>query len=154
MELTGDLSDFALADILQIMALSRKTGMILLESGGHNGRIVLRQGKITHASTSSVESLAERIMRTRGIRGELLQELMNIGSKSDGVWAFDTLVIESGILGDKELKADVSSHIRAVLGDLIGLHKGRFNIVLNHAVIPDSYKEVVLSSGLEVSEVL
>jgi hypothetical protein len=154
MELTGDLSDFALADILQIMALSRKTGTILLESGGHNGRIILRQGKITHASTSSVESLAERIIRTRGIREELLQELMNIGSKSDGVWAFDTLVIESGILGDKDLKADVSSHIRLVLSSLIGLHKGRFNIVLNHAVIPDSYKEVVLPSGLDVSEVL
>jgi hypothetical protein len=154
MELTGDLSDFALADILQIMALSRKTGTILLESGEHKGRIVLKQGKITHASTSSVESLAERIIRTKGIRGEFLQELLNIGSKSSGVWAFNTLVIESGILADKDLKAEVSSHIRSVLGSLIALHKGRFNIVLNNAVIPESYKEVVLLNGLEVSEVL
>ena len=154
MELTGDLSDFALADILQIMALSRKTGTILLESGGHVGRILLQQGKVIHASASCVESLAEHITRRRGIRGEILQGLIDIGSRSGGVWGFDTLIIESGILGDRELKADVRSHIRVVLGSLLGLHKGQFNIVLNHAVIPEPYKEAVLLSGLDVSEAL
>jgi hypothetical protein len=154
MELTGNLSDFALADILQIMALSRKTGTVLLESGEHKGRIMLQHGKITHASTSCVESLAERLIRTRGIRGDSLQELIDIGSKSAGIWGFDTLITESGILGDRDLKADVRSHIRTVLGSLLGLHKGQFNIVLNHSVIPDAHKEVVLLNGLDVSEVL
>jgi hypothetical protein len=154
MELTGNLSDFALADILQIMALSRKTGTILLESGEHKGRIMLQHGKITHASTSCVESLAERITRTRGIRGEILQRLIDIGSRSEGVWEFDTLITESGILGDRDLKADVRSHIRSVLGSLLALHKGQFNIVLNQSVVPESYKEVVLLNGLDVSEVL
>jgi hypothetical protein len=154
MELTGNLSDFALADILQIMALSRKTGTILLESGEHKGRILLQNGKITHASTSCAESLAERITRTRGISEEIIQELIDIGSRSEGVWKFDTLIIESGILGDRELKAEVRAHIRSVLGNLIGLHKGQFNIVLNHAVVPESYREAVLVNGLDVSEVL
>jgi Domain of unknown function (DUF4388) len=154
MELTGDLSDFALADILQIMALSRKTGTILLESGEQEGRILLQQGKVIHASTTGVESLGELITRRRGISGEILQGLIDIGSRSEGVWAFDTLIIESGILGDRELKADVRSHIRLVLGSLLGLHKGQFNIVLNRVVVPEPYKEVVLPSGLDVSEVL
>lgn len=154
MELTGDLSDFALADILQIMALSRKTGTVLLESGEHKGRILLQQGKITHASTSSFESLAERIIRTRGISEEIIQELMNIGSRSEGVWGLDTLIAESGILGERDIKADARNHIRSVLGNLLGFHKGRFNIVLNNAVIPEPYKQVVLPNGLDVSEVL
>jgi hypothetical protein len=154
MELTGNLSDFALADILQIMALSRKTGTILLETGEHKGRILLHQGRITHASASCVESLVGRITRTRGIRPEIIQELIDIGSKSDGVWGFDTLVIESGILGDRDLKAEVRGHIRSVLAGLIGLHKGQFNIVLNQATVPESYREAVLVNGLDVSEVL
>lgn len=154
MELTGNLSDFALADILQIMALSRKTGTILLETGEHKGRILLHQGRITHASASCVESLSERITRTKGIRREIIQELIDIGSKGGGVWGFDTLIIESGILGDKDLKAEVRGHIRSVLACLISLHKGQFNIVLNQATIPDSYREAVLISGLDVSEVL
>ncbi|MFP5260309.1 MAG: DUF4388 domain-containing protein [Blastocatellia bacterium] len=154
MELTGNLSDFALADILQIMALSRKTGTILLETGEHRGRILLHQGRITHASASCVESLSERIARRKGIRPEIIQELIDIGSKSDGVWGFDTLIIESGILGDRDLKAEVRGHIRSVLAGLIGLHKGQFNIVLNQATIPESYREAVLASGLDVSEIL
>jgi hypothetical protein len=154
MELTGNLSDFALADILQIMALSRKTGTILLETGEHKGRILLHQGRITHASASCVESLSDRIARRKGIRAEIIQELIDIGSKSDGVWGFDTLIIESGILGDRDLKAEVRGHIRSVLASLIGLHKGQFNIVLNQATIPESYREAVLASGLDVSEIL
>lgn len=154
MELTGNLSDFALADILQIMALSRKTGTILLESGEHKGRILLQNGRITHASTSCAESLAERITRTRRISEEIIQELIDIGARSEGVWKFDTLIVESGILSDRELKSEVRAHIRYVLGKLISLHKGQFNIVLNHAVVPESYREAVLVNGLDVSEIL
>ncbi|MGH9829727.1 MAG: DUF4388 domain-containing protein, partial [Blastocatellia bacterium] len=44
MELSGNLSDFALTDILQILALSRKSGTLALESGGSAGLIVIERG--------------------------------------------------------------------------------------------------------------
>ena len=56
MELNGDLSDFALTDILQILALSRKTGTVLLENGSLAGKIVMEEGRITHASLSPGET--------------------------------------------------------------------------------------------------
>jgi hypothetical protein len=154
MELTGDLDDFALADILQIMALSRKTGTVILESEEQKGRILLEHGKITYAALTSVESFAERIIRTRGVSKNVLQELLGIGARSEGVWGFDTLVIESGILEDTELMADVRNHVRAVLTNMLAVHKGRFNILLNQAIIPNSYQEIVLRKGLDVGEVL
>jgi hypothetical protein len=84
----------------------------------------------------------------------VLQDLVRIGARSEGVWAFDTLVIESGILEDTELMADVRSHVRSVLASMLAVHKGRFNIILNQAIIPDSYQEIVLRKGLDVGEVL
>ena len=38
MELSGNLSDFGLADILQILSLSRKTGTLALAAGSVSGR--------------------------------------------------------------------------------------------------------------------
>jgi hypothetical protein len=154
MELTGDLGDFALADILQIMALSRKTGTILLESDEQQGRILLEEGKITYASLTSVESFADRIIRTRGICKNVLQELLQIGSRSKGMWGFDTLVIESGILEGNELMADARIHFRSVLTSMLAIHRGCFNIILNQALILESYREVILTNGLDVGEVL
>jgi hypothetical protein len=154
MELTGDLGDFALADILQIMALSRKTGTVLLESEEQKGRILLENGKITYAALTSVESFAERIIRTKGICRNVLQELLEIGARSEGVWGFDTLVIESGILEEPELMADLRSYVRLVLTNMLAIYKGRFNIILNQVIIPDSYQEIVLRKGLDVGEVL
>ena len=53
MHLNGDLSDFALADILQILSLGRKTGTLLVENGSLKGRIVIEAGRITGASWSA-----------------------------------------------------------------------------------------------------
>jgi len=37
---------------------------------------------------------------------------------------------------------------------MLAIRKGRFNIILNQAIIPDSYQEIVLRKGLDVGEVL
>ena len=63
MQLTGDLSDFALTDILQILALSRKTGMVLLDGAGWAGKIVIESGRITEAWAEPGE--ANETIRTR-----------------------------------------------------------------------------------------
>jgi hypothetical protein len=65
MQLTGDLSDFALTDILQILALSRKTGMVLLEGAEWAGKIVVENGRITEASVQPGESLADSLFKDR-----------------------------------------------------------------------------------------
>src|SRR5215470_15925942 len=50
MSLVGSLEDLGLADILQIVSLSRKSGMLVLRSDSGNGRIVLRDGLVQGAA--------------------------------------------------------------------------------------------------------
>ncbi len=47
--LTGDLGDFGLADILQVLALGRRSGHLLLEGDQTRGRLVIARGEVVHA---------------------------------------------------------------------------------------------------------
>ena len=49
MSLVGNLEDLSLGDLLQIVSLSQKSGVLALESAGGAGQIVFRSG-LVHAA--------------------------------------------------------------------------------------------------------
>ncbi|HET9528915.1 MAG TPA: DUF4388 domain-containing protein [Blastocatellia bacterium] len=154
MELSGDLSDFALTDILQILSLSRKTGTLLLEAGECRGRLVIEQGCITHASLVPGETIVDRLVKERRIDDAIWRELKRIGDHDDGLWSLETLLIESGVIKKKEFELLARRYIEDVVASLISLGKGRFWIELNQVGLLSSSQEIKLEEGLEVGEVL
>jgi hypothetical protein len=154
MELTGDLSDFALTDILQILALSRKTGTLSLESESVRAKITIEGGRITHAARWPGEALAERLVRERSLSAGDLAKLKQIGQDSLGVWTLDSLILESGLMQQDRLESAARRHIQEIVGDLLRLEKGRFGIDLNQPRKLDTLSEVRLRDGVEVGEVL
>jgi hypothetical protein len=154
MELSGDLSDFALTDILQILALSRKSGTLSLQSGELGGTIVIERGRITHASVDSGDSLAERLVRENRISSQALVKLREIGATAGGVWTLKSLLLESGLLTSEDLEDIARRHIHDVVGVLVRLEKGRFGIDLNQIDAIAPLEEVGITEGLDVGEVL
>ncbi len=49
MSLIGNLEDLSLPDILQIISLSKKSGILFIQRGDEEGKIYFRQGKVTLA---------------------------------------------------------------------------------------------------------
>lgn len=154
MELSGNLSDFALTDILQILSLSRKTGVLSIEGHEFTGKIILEDGQITHASMFPGESLAERLVRERKIGSDVLKQLREQAGKSDGMWGVDGLIVESGVLSPEEIERSVRQHTRATIGKLVAVEKGRFWIDLNQVWLSPSSTEIRIKGGLDVAEVL
>lgn len=73
MGLSGDLRDFHLSEVLQILVMGRKTGVVELGSG--NGaaspdRVWLRNGRVVHAEradgSEGVSALVEMLHTTEG----------------------------------------------------------------------------------------
>src|SRR5262249_3036565 len=61
---------------------------------------------------------------------------------------------ESGVMNESDLHALGKRHTQDMLGQLVTLEKGRFGIDLNHAELPESFGDLKLPEGLEVSEAL
>jgi hypothetical protein len=50
-QIVGDLSSLSLAEIVQMLSLGGRTGMVALTSRGHHGRVWFEAGSATHAET-------------------------------------------------------------------------------------------------------
>ncbi len=152
MELTGDLGDFALTDILQILSLSRKTGMVSLEGAGWEGKIIVEGGRITHSSVRPGETLTDSLALAGLLEPDALRSLAAQGSRADS--GPDRLLRESGILNRNGLAAAVRRHTQHVIAKLVRIEKGRFSIALGEATLPQSVDGVMLAEGLDVGEAL
>jgi len=59
MSLVGNLEDLSLPDILQIVSLSKKSGVLTIEKEGHQGRIFIREGRV-------IQTISPRSGKTLG----------------------------------------------------------------------------------------
>lgn len=68
MSLVGNLEDLGLGEILQIVSLSRKSGILRLHSRGRQGTIVFRLGQVIQATSSThQDNLGEALIRKGAI---------------------------------------------------------------------------------------
>jgi CheY-like chemotaxis protein len=77
MSLVGNLEDLGLGEILQIVSLSRKSGILVLHSRGRQGEIVFRQGQVIRASSSTYrQTLGEVLLQKNIISLQTLQDAL------------------------------------------------------------------------------
>jgi len=151
MQLTGDLSDFALTDILQILALSRKTGMVLLEGAGWTGRITIENGRITEASLQPGESLTESL----SLAGLLGPHQASLAGGADLTQQqLEKLLVSTGVLTRNGLIAAIRRHTQRVIARLVRQEKGRFSIALGELMRAEPDNGSRLNEGLDVGEAL
>ncbi len=67
MSLVGNLEDLGLGEILQIVSLSRKSGILSLFSKGREGKIVFRQGQVISAAIDGVLPHLGKLLVKKGI---------------------------------------------------------------------------------------
>jgi CheY-like chemotaxis protein len=67
MSLVGNLEDLGLGEILQIVSLSRKSGVLSLYSKGREGKIVFRQGQVISAAIDGVLPQLGKLLVKKGI---------------------------------------------------------------------------------------
>ena len=151
MQLTGDLGDFALSDILQILALSKKTGMVLLEGAGWAARIVIEEGRIIEASLQPGESLVDSLVLAGFLTPDTARKAGSEGDRTNS--QLEKILVGSGVLTRNGLIAAARRHTQRVIGKLVRLEKGRFSIALGDA-LPQPGGSSRFVEGLDVGEAL
>ncbi len=100
MSLVGNLEDLGLGEILQIVSLSRKSGILELNSRDRSGKIIFRAGQVIRATaTTFPENIGDLLLRSGLVDFAALKEAVQIqqGPKGGGRRIGDIVVDEFGV---------------------------------------------------------
>jgi CheY-like chemotaxis protein len=67
MSLVGNLEELGLGEILQIVSLSRKTGVLSVSSRGRDGSVFFRQGQVVRAASSTYQQSLGEVLIQKGV---------------------------------------------------------------------------------------
>jgi len=83
-QLAGNIEDLGLGEILQIICFSRKSGVLTLNSGGREGRIVFDDGNIVKATSSALTMNVGDVLVRNGLITAGVLEKAKAAQKTNG----------------------------------------------------------------------
>jgi len=146
MALRGNLKDFSLPDVFQLVQLSRKTGVLRIKSTDAEGSIWFREGEVFFAQSNwHRDPLGQRLVTTGRITPSALVKVLDIQKRepSNGR-RLGQILVDEGYLTDKVLETFVQEQIQDTIFDLMRWDEGEFDFQL----LPDVVDEDI---GLSVS---
>jgi len=147
MALRGNLRDFSLPDVFQLVTFSRKTGVLrITREGGAQGSVWFRDGDVFFASSNwHKELLGERLVRSQRITPQALKRALQLrGEEPETGRRLGQILVDEGYITDKVLEAFVQEQIQDTIFDLMRWDEGDFDF----EAMPDVVDEDI---GLVVS---
>jgi len=131
MSLLGRLEDLSLTDIIQIVYLSRRTGVleIVNEHGRHT--VLFRQGLVVNASSPEQPDLVSYLEATQLVNAT--QAKMVRQMEENGISA-GVAILEMNILSKEDLGNAVRQRVLDVVTPLLESKEGEFNFILSDAM--------------------
>jgi CheY-like chemotaxis protein len=131
MSLVGNLEDLGLGEILQIVSLSRKSGVLELNSRDRSGKIIFRSGQVIRATaTTFPENLGDLLLRGGMVDIDILKRaLLRQQQRTDGRRIGDILVDEFGLTRD-DIDKVVREQIERIVYSFFGWTEGAFSFEL------------------------
>ena len=128
MSLLGRLEDLSLTDIVQIVYLSRRTGVleIINEAGRHT--VMFRQGLVVNAGSPEYPDLISFLLGTQLITRDnaaILRQMEDSGISAG------TAILEMNLLSADNLGNAIRERILTVVGPLLNSKEGEFNFLLS-----------------------
>ena len=131
MSLVGNLEDLGLGEILQIVSLSRKSGVLQLNSLDRDGRVIFHDGQVIRASASTFpENIGDLVIRTGMTDIETLKKALLIQRESaDDRRVGDILVSVFGV--DREaIDTAVREQVEKIVYSFFSWDEGAFSFEL------------------------
>lgn len=159
MSLVGNLEDLPLADILQIVSLSKRTGILTIETDEGRNIIVFKNGLIVSAACPSpkIKNLGQILLERKLITPSRLQELLET-QKSRGNEPLGSIVLETGIIDKETLQQIIKTQIRATIYHLMNMPEGNFSFDLSEVIPFDDIRynplETMLERGINPQQLL
>lgn len=158
MALLGSLSDFGIAEILQLIGTQQKTGILHVEGEGETVEIQVffRSGKVIRCDTSrrdKRDEIGQMLLAAEVIDKAQLDEAMREQKKS--LRRVSDIVLESGAVSEEVLAEFVDLQIRETLYRLFEWKKGKYRFESKppnfaKALVTPLGSEAILMEGVRI----
>ena len=116
MSLVGNLEDLSLPDILQIVSLSRKSGILTIEREELKGKIFIREGRVTQTVSPRAGKTLGEILTAQGlISPENLKKCLETQAAEEEKELLGTIMIRTGAIEQEVLEKVVREQIEEAI---------------------------------------
>jgi hypothetical protein len=146
MSLEGRLEDLGLADIFQIISLSKRSGVLTIIRKEGMGRLVFNRGMLIYGSSDSVSRLGYSLVKKGLITTEELEKALRL-QKTGGMRLPVGAILEKiGAISKEVLEEELRNHLVEVVRDFLNWESGSFHFELGSPVGND----LTLEEGLNL----
>ena len=128
MSLLGRLEDLSLSDIIQIVFLARRSGVLEVMTPAGRNTILFRNGLVVNASSAEAPDLLSWFVRRGILKGKqetIVHELVGEGMPAGSA------VLQAGILTRDQLRDAIHDRIIETIAPLIQSRGGAFNFLIS-----------------------
>jgi CheY-like chemotaxis protein len=153
MSLVGNLEDLGLGEILQIVSLSRRSGVLSLASRGREARVIFRSGQVIRASSTTFQqNLGEVLIQKGVIDLTTLKRALSIQADEGYAQLLGGIMIDRFGISADAIEAVVREQIENVVYSLFAWAEGTFEFELQEVAEGDATKldpvQFMLQQGL------
>lgn len=131
MSLVGNLEDLGLGDILQIVSLSRKSGILIISGDNKEGRIVFKNGQVIRCTVTDVAENVKDAINEAGIVGdEQLDKAMALFDECSAGETMDSILTGQFGVSQDRIDAIKKENIEKSAYSLFSWKSGTFNFEL------------------------
>ncbi|MBJ6750940.1 response regulator [Geomonas anaerohicana] len=131
MSLVGNLEDLGLGEILQIVSLSRRSGVLALQSRGREARVIFRNGQVIRATSSTFQqNLGEVLIQQGVIDLGILKRALSIQADEGYTQLLGVIMVERFNVSADAIEAVVREQIENVVYSLFAWAEGTFEFEL------------------------
>jgi hypothetical protein len=127
---SGQLSVFALPDLLEFLRSARRTGLLVCSSAAGMGALRFREGWITGAASPGTPELGELLVSAQKLSAEALRQVaaQQAGEQRDHV--IGELLVREGLVEEAAVQEALSRQIELTVRELVRWKDGEF--AFNH----------------------
>jgi hypothetical protein len=157
--LAGRLEEVELAELLHFLALNNRTGKLTLSRRTAHGLIVVRQGRVVYAASSSIRETFGSMLVCRGlVTPEALAEALERQHASAEGRRLGAFLVETGAISEAQLQEALRQQVGLVVHELCRWRSGyfRFDVapVASAGDIGVDAEEFVVAAGVATDQIL
>ena len=133
MSLLGRLEDLSLTDIIQIVFLSRRTGVLEVIDGGGRHTVLFRHGLVVNASAPEHPDLITFLHKRGSVNAENVRVIRQM---EDSGIPCGNAVIDLNLISPDDLGQAIRERVLGVITPLLQSREGEFNFILSESMNP------------------